>query len=125
MAGIRALGAVGVTWGNALLATGTFTATATSETFEIEVFRGNGKGISEGGQLNALVLHSVKGGAPIPGALKGDVNLDGIINFLDISPFILALSSPGGAPAEADCNCDGIVNFLDIAPFINKLAGGS
>ena len=57
--------------------------------------------------------------------IKGDVNMDGIINFLDISPFILALSSPGGAPAEADCNCDGIVNFLDIAPFINKLAGGS
>ena len=57
--------------------------------------------------------------------IKGDVNMDGIINFLDISPFILALSSPGGAPAEADCNCDGIVNFLDISPFILKLAGGS
>jgi len=54
--------------------------------------------------------------------LKGDVNMDGIINFLDISPFILALSSPGGAPDEADCNCDGIVNFLDISPFILKLA---
>ena len=54
--------------------------------------------------------------------LKGDVNMDGIINFLDISPFILALSSPGGAPDEADCNCDGIVNFLDISPFILKLS---
>ena len=54
--------------------------------------------------------------------LKGDVNMDGIINFSDISPFILALSSPEGAPDEADCNCDGIVSFLDIAPFILKLS---
>ena len=57
--------------------------------------------------------------------IKGDVNMDGEVTFLDISPFIMALSSPEGAPDEADCSCDGIVNFLDIAPFINKLAGGS
>ena len=56
-----------------------------------------------------------------PDVLKGDVNMDEMLNFLDISPFILALSSPEGAPAEADCNCDGIVNFLDISPFILKL----
>ena len=55
--------------------------------------------------------------------LKGDVNMDGIVNFLDISPFIIALSSPEGAPDEADCNCDGSVNFLDISVFINILAG--
>ena len=60
-----------------------------------------------------------------PDVLKGDVNMDGMINFSDISPFILALSSPEGAPAEADCNCDGIVNFLDISPFILKLTAGS
>ena len=57
--------------------------------------------------------------------IKGDVNMDGIVNFFDINPFILALSSPEGAPDEADCNCDGIVNFFDISPFILKLAGGS
>ena len=51
--------------------------------------------------------------------------MDGIVDFLDVSPFILALSSPEGAPDEADCNCDGIVDFLDISPFILKLAGGS
>ena len=59
-----------------------------------------------------------------PDVLKGDVNMDGMINFLDISPFILALASPEGAPAEADCNCDGMVNFLDISPFILKLTAG-
>ena len=60
-----------------------------------------------------------------PDIVKADVNMDGVVSFLDISPFIMALSSPEGAPAEADCNCDGNVNFLDISVFINILAGGS
>ena len=51
--------------------------------------------------------------------------MDGEVTFLDISPFIMALSLPDAAPAEADCNCDGNVNFLDISVFINILAGGS
>ena len=54
--------------------------------------------------------------------LLGDVNRDDIVNFLDISPFIMLLT-PGGTPqAEADTNEDGSVNFLDISPFINILA---
>ena len=55
----------------------------------------------------------------------GDVNLDGIVNFLDIAPFINVLSA-GGSPAQesqADCNGDGVVSFLDISPFIQALAG--
>ena len=54
--------------------------------------------------------------------LLGDVNQDGIVNFLDIAPFIGVLSG-GGAQAEADTNQDGVVNFLDIAPFIVILTG--
>lgn len=54
--------------------------------------------------------------------LKGDVNLDGNITFLDINPFIVLLSS-NGFSAEADCDCDGDLDFLDIQPFIDKLAG--
>ena len=56
--------------------------------------------------------------------IKGDVNMDGEVNFLDINPFIMALTA-GEGPAEADCNCDGEINFLDIPVFINKLTGGS
>ena len=52
--------------------------------------------------------------------LKGDVNMDGEVTFLDISPFITALTS-AGPPAEADCNCDGSIDFLDISPFIGFL----
>ena len=52
--------------------------------------------------------------------LLADVNLDGVVNFLDIAPFIMRLAS-GVFLAEADINQDGIINFLDIAPFIQVL----
>ena len=57
----------------------------------------------------------------------GDVNLDGVVNFLDISPFIIALTmgNMGEFQAQADCNDDGVVNFLDISPFIIALTGGA
>lgn len=54
--------------------------------------------------------------------LLGDVNLDGLVNFLDISPFISVLST-GGFQAEADIDLSGDVNFLDITPFIAILSG--
>ena len=50
----------------------------------------------------------------------GDVNRDGEVNFLDISPFISLLSA-GGFQEEADIDGNGVVNFLDIAPFIRLL----
>ena len=65
-----------------------------------------------------LLLELADGPDPI---LLGDVNQDGAVNFLDISPFILVLSS-GGFQAEADCNGDGVVDFLDISPFIGILS---
>ena len=54
--------------------------------------------------------------------LKGDVDLGGTVDFLDISPFITELAA-GGSQPEADCNCDGSVDFLDIQPFIDILSG--
>ena len=56
--------------------------------------------------------------------ILGDVNRDGAVNFLDISPFIAALSSVGEFREEADINEDGMVNFLDISPFITLLTAG-
>jgi hypothetical protein len=67
----------------------------------------------------ALPKYGVGQAIPI---LRGDVNLDGAVNFLDISPFIAVLSS-GGLQAEADCNESGAVDFLDISPFIATLSG--
>lgn len=51
----------------------------------------------------------------------GDVNRDGAVNFLDITPFIAILSA-GGFQAEADIDQNGEVNFLDISPFIGILS---
>ena len=53
--------------------------------------------------------------------LLGDINLDGSINFFDISPFISILTL-GGYQDEADLNQDMAVNFFDISPFIELLS---
>ena len=57
--------------------------------------------------------------------LLGDNNMDGVVNFLDIAPFISILSGGGGFLEQADINGDGQVNFLDISPFIGILSGQS
>ena len=56
--------------------------------------------------------------------LKGDVNQDGMVDFLDIGPFINVLSTGGNQP-EADTDCSGMVDFLDIGSFIEILSGGT
>ena len=53
--------------------------------------------------------------------LLGDVNLDGVVDFFDISPFISILSS-GGFQTEADIDQSDKVDFLDISPFITILS---
>jgi hypothetical protein len=66
------------------------------------------------------------------GAGRGDLNCDGLINFFDVDPFLLALLDPAAYPAtypacnyaNADCNRDGGVNFFDIDPFLACLFSG-
>jgi len=53
--------------------------------------------------------------------LLGDVNRDGAVNFLDISPFITVLSV-GGFQEEADIDQNTTVDFLDIGPFVSLLS---
>lgn len=55
-------------------------------------------------------------------SFPGDVNRDGVLNFLDIADFITALSS-GEYQLEADMDQNGVVDFLDLGPFIAALAG--
>ena len=54
--------------------------------------------------------------------LHGDVNLDGVVNLLDVAPFIDLIGSGNFVP-EADVNKDGVVNLLDVGPFIDLLSG--
>ena len=55
--------------------------------------------------------------------LLGDINCDGVINLLDVAPFIDAIST-GTFSEKADVNQDGTVNLLDVAPFIDLLSSG-
>jgi hypothetical protein len=62
----------------------------------------------------------------------GDLNCDGTVNTLDISPFVLALTDPSTYEIEypdcdrmlADVNGDGAVNSLDIDAFVDLLTNG-
>ena len=54
-------------------------------------------------------------------ALLGDVNLDGVVNLLDVSPFVSHLQN-STFQAEADLNGDGQVNLLDVSLFVNVLS---
>ena len=71
--------------------------------------------------FESLALPSFGFGAALP-VLLGDVNLDGVVDFLDISSFIAVLSG-AGFQDEADCDENGVVDFLDIAAFIAILGG--
>ena len=54
--------------------------------------------------------------------LLGDVNRNGVVDFLDIAPFITVLSNADFL-AQADCDQNGVVDFSDIATFIAILSG--
>jgi hypothetical protein len=53
----------------------------------------------------------------------GDVNLDGVVNGLDVDPFVDVLLN-GPYQVEADMNADGDVNGLDVDPFVAVVVGG-
>jgi subtilisin family serine protease len=83
--------------------------------------------VNVGAQGYAVVVS----GAVTDGALvRGDINCDGVIDFLDIDAFVLALSDPAGYAAaypdcnwlSADCNGDGVVDFDDVNAFVALLS---
>jgi len=64
-----------------------------------------------------------------PRLTPGDLNCDGLVDFGDINPFVLALTNPAGYAAafpncnikNGDINGDGFVDFGDINPFVRLL----
>jgi hypothetical protein len=89
-----------------------------SPTAEISLSNGNGAslGTSEFGK-------AVREYRP------GDMNMDGVVNNLDIAPFVQALTNPAGyfaaypdaSALTGDVNDDGQFNNVDIAPFVSLL----
>jgi len=65
---------------------------------------------------------SIENGFADANILRGDANLDGDVNLLDIAPFIELIGSNNFLP-EADLNNDGTVDLLDVAPFVDLLSG--
>lgn len=61
-------------------------------------------------------------GYAVPLVVVGDVDGNGLINLLDVAPFVAVLSS-GVYQDEADINRDGAVNLLDVNPFVSLLSG--
>lgn len=62
-------------------------------------------------------------GGVTPPFILGDINGDGLVNFLDINPFLSLLSNGEFSPA-ADFDMNGSVGFTDIAGFIDRLLNG-
>ena len=66
-------------------------------------------------------------------SLPGDLNCDGVVDFEDINPFVLALTAWGQYLQQypdcdimlADINGDAYVTFADIDPFVALLVGGA
>ncbi len=68
------------------------------------------------------------------GAGRGDLNCDGVVDFDDINPFVLALSMgeteyynqyPACHFYNADVDSSGTVDFADINPLVDCLSAGS
>ena len=83
--------------------------------------------IAENGTIAATLSGSLSS------IIKADMNGDGVVNGLDVTPFVQALTNlpaynAGFAGldgvARADINGDGAANGLDVTPFVSCVTGG-
>ena len=96
----------------------TFVADGVTDQISFDINNGTGTGNAV---INAFSLSVTSNSDE---TLLGDVNLDGVVNFLDIPPFI-SLLIDGEFQAEADCDESGDVTFMDIPVFIGLLIASS
>lgn len=152
---VMALAAFDDGTGAALYATGPFTAAGGQPALEMARWKNGGwsavgdgiTGLSYGltvglaGSRPALIAvgHLVTAGGHASSNLAfwrcvanwnpGDTNCDGVVDWRDIDPFVLALSDPGEYERRysncirlnGDCNGDGLVDFNDITPLVELL----
>ena len=71
---------------------------------------------------NSIQIAEMTFNGKISDALIGDVNCDGVIDLLDVAPFVDILTT-GGFSVKADINQDGVVDLLDVSPFVDLLTG--
>ena len=97
----------------------TFEATA-GTCYEVRVGGFRGTGQNGAGAEGEIVINGSFDATP--DVLLGDVNLDGVVNLLDVAPFVDRITS-GTFQEEADVNDDDVVNLLDVGPFVALLTG--
>ncbi|MEX2546013.1 MAG: hypothetical protein WD316_12865 [Phycisphaeraceae bacterium] len=64
-------------------------------------------------------------------AYIADMNLDGVVDAVDVAPFVLALTDPLAYETQhaidpaivGDINQDGVLDAVDVAPFVELLVG--
>ena len=98
----------------ATLEFGTLALGASSEAFGLSNDPGDP---SNGIDISNVTITFDTAAAPEPDVLKGDVDMDGDVDFNDIAPFIAVLQG-GVFQIEADCDCSTVVDFADIPAFI-------
>ena len=82
-------------------------------------FEADADGGSESYEFDNIFILGEPGGQ----VLRGDMNLDNLVNGLDVDPFV-GLVTAGDFQTEADMNGDGAVNGLDVDPFVAAVVGG-
>lgn len=103
-----------------------FTVTQADVGTTLELRIGRREGLN---RIDAIILHEngnltdqeLDALFTIEPILLGDTNLDGEVDFFDISPFIVILSG-NGYQDQADMDQNGLVDFFDISPFIEVLS---
>jgi hypothetical protein len=64
---------------------------------------------------NSTTSNSVTITTGAQGTKVGDINLDGVVNFLDLSILASKYGQSGSGIGRSDLNSDNIVNFLDLS----------
>jgi len=112
--GDHAMGIDSVTWGNALLCTGTFIATGTTQSFTSQV-----AGSGTGTQFNAGALQIIE---DLPAGLPGDFNGDMIVDCADLDFYVGNLGNMSeGAFAQLELTGDDTVTLDDADLHITTL----
>jgi hypothetical protein len=92
-----------------------------------------GDGRSDARDVYAQNVNPPDGSLGLPIFLHADLNCDGVVDFDDINPFVLAISDPGAYETQypdcfwlaGDCDSDGDVDFDDINAFVALLSSGA
>ena len=102
--------------GGTALSEVTFAVTA-STCYEIRV---GGFAFTNGSPAEGNIM--LNGTFAPDGILMGDVNCDGMVDLLDVGPFVDLIVS-GQFSAKADFNNNGAVDLLDVGPFVELITG--